>query len=242
MDDELGSIKSLEWELSLFSDEVEIVASHTDVYKAIGDVRNKQPDILFLDINMPEMDGFEVIEKLGNVKCHVVFTTAYDEHALKAFSTYAIDYLLKPVGQSDLRRSINKIKGASHGQQDIETIRKLISEMAHHEGSEVVTVGDAEGVHFIRQRDLVRCEADGNYTRLHFVDRDSLLIAKSLKHLEEKVDSKRFARIHHSHLVNLEFVKMYKRGKGGSVILQDGTVVPVARSRKHAFLDHDKDY
>jgi two-component system LytT family response regulator len=238
VDDEPRSITSLKWELQPFENEVHVVGEATSGKEAIPLIRELSPDVVFLDIEMPGMNGFELIKALQPIDFHVVFTTAYDKFAIRAFEMSALDYLLKPVTEEDLGRVINKL----HEMASMDVVHKQMEHLLNNMRLKdprfgQVVIPTLEGLEFIELTQIVRCESEANYTHIHMEDGSKHFVSKTLKHIELMLGDNGFFRIHNSHLVNIRFIKKYLKGKAGSIQLKDGTSVPVSRNKKHDFLD-----
>lgn len=237
IDDEIGSIKSLQWELNAFKDELDIVATTQSPTEGLELLKQHQPQLLFLDVEMPGMNGFELLENAGQLHCDVVFTTAYDEFAVKAFEVSALDYLLKPVSSEELARVMEKVQEKQNHDLFNQKFEFLLKHI--HRGDprfRTIVVPTMESLDFIEVDTIIRCEADSNYTRIFRTEGKTLMVSKTLKSFEKMVDGMGFFRVHNSHLVNVRFIKQFLRGEKGTLILKDGTCLPVSRSRKLEFL------
>jgi len=240
IDDEKGSIESLLWELEQFKDEVEVIASTHDPEEGLKLLTENEVDLLFLDIEMPRMNGFELIEKAGPIEAKVVFTTAYDQFAIRAFEISAMDYLLKPVDEKELERVIHK---AQKQNEELLTQRKLelLLQSVNRDdpGFKTIALPTQESLEIIEVENIISCETESNYTILYILNQAKpLLVSKTLKHIEQMVDGMGFFRIHHSHLVNVKYIKKYVRGNTGTLILKDGSSLPVSRAKKGDFLSN----
>lgn len=237
IDDEEHCIESIRLLLEKHLPQVEVVAEIDDPEKALELISTENPDIVFLDINMPGMTGFELIAKMRNIDFNIIFTTAYDEYAIKAFKVNAVDYLLKPVEAGELIEAVKKAEGKFQQEQTSRQMAGLLGRMDHLlNAKEKVSLPTAEGVAFVKVDDIIRCEADSNYTKV-ISQNQQYLVSKTLKEMEEELSKNKFFRVHHSHLINLKYIEMYHRGKGGVVVMTNGDHVDVSRSRKSAFLD-----
>jgi len=238
VDDEIGSIKSLEWELQMFKEQVEIVHTDQNPEAALEKLKELKPDILFIDIEMPKMNGFQFVEKAGKIDTHVVFCTAYDQFAVKAFKVSALDYLLKPVNEDELARVLKKISTQENQGGFQKKMDLLMENIKSKEGKfRTIVVPSMEGLEFVKVDTILRCESDSNYTKIFFENEKPILISKTLKSIEEMIENMGFFRVHHSHLINLEYVQKYVRGNAGHIIMHDGSSVPVSRSKKAEFLE-----
>ena len=236
IDDERASIDSLTWELELFKEKIEIIACSTSSVDAIEIVNRLKPDVVFLDINMPQLNGFQFLGQFSKIEFEVIFTTAYDEYAIKAFEINAIDYLLKPVDNEDLTRAINRLEtNKTPLNEKIELLLTTIS--SYDKKNKKIVLPSSDGFEFLNIKDIIRCESDSNYTRIILMDEKPMLVSKTLKLIEKLIDSSQFVRIHNSHLINVEYIKKYKKGKGGSITMINGDLVPVSRTKKDDLFD-----
>lgn len=238
IDDEVGSIKALEWELKVFQTEVEVIGTAQDPHQGLEMLRTDPPDILFLDIEMPGMNGFELLEKAAPLHCDVIFTTAYDKFAVKAFEVSAIDYLLKPVDEEELGRALQKVREKSNIGSLQQRLELLMDTLKRKDPNiRTIVVPTMESLEFLDVDEITRFEADSNYTKIHRVDSKPLLVSKTLKTLELMVEGMGFFRIHNSHLVNVKFIKKLMRGDPGTIVMKDETTLPLSRGRKGDLLD-----
>ncbi len=238
IDDEDHCIESIRLLLEKYQPQVEVIAEITNPKEAIECISSHQPDVVFLDIKMPVMTGFEIIAKIRNIDFHVIFTTAYDEYAIKAFKVNATDYLLKPVSADELINAVKKVENRLQQGFSSKQLNTLIKQMDRRLNTkEKIPLPTQQGVSFVKVDDIIRCEADGNYTKVLCTD-DKYLVCKTLKDLELLLKDNNFHRVHHSHLINLKHISMYHRGKGGFVTMSNGDHVDVSRSRRSAFLDN----
>lgn len=238
VDDEENGRIILRKLLNEFCPQVTVVGEAGNIDDGGRLVREKKPDLVFLDIKMPFGTGFDLLERLGKVDFDVVFTTAHDDYAIRAIRYAALDYLLKPIDIDELgeavRRSEEKRKEASTGEQQIEHFLELLQRKDQPPEKLALPTGD--GLSFVKVDRIIRCEADGAYTHVHLQGEKALMISKNLKGIEKLLQAHRFFRVHHSHLVNLSYVRKYIRGKGGQVEMEDGSIVDVSVRRKDAFL------
>jgi two-component system LytT family response regulator len=235
IDDEAHCSATLRYELEKMGDKVDIIGEYNDPKKALSEFNSDLVELIFLDIEMPRMNGFELLKQLPAGNWSVVFTTAYDEFALKAFQYSAIDYLLKPVSGEELERAIERfhqrqVKGVRNEQLEL-----LFSRI---EGKSInrIALPSAEGLDFVVPTDIVRCESQSNYTMVHFANKRKVLVSRTLKEIEEMLVGHGFFRVHHSHLINLNNMVRYVKGSGGYLVMDDGIEVPVSRSRKESLL------
>jgi two-component system LytT family response regulator len=238
VDDEQHSIDSLLWELEAVGDKVEIIATCTNPHDAKRQIQLMRPDLVFLDIEMPGMNGFDLLHAFDTIDFDIVFTTAYDEFALKAFEIDATDYLLKPVSEEALQRSLDKVSARRAAHQTTAHLSALFHKLKRdYPDFRKVALPTLEGLLFLNIEDITHCSSEDNYTHIYSQKGEKFLISKTLKEIETMISDSRFLRVHHSHLVNLMCIREYHKGKGGSLVLDDGTVIPVSRSRKQDLMD-----
>ena len=235
IDDEQHALEALKWELNEHCPEVEVVAATSDPMEAIRLIYALKPDLLFLDIEMPKMNGFELLQTLPEHELAIVFTTAYDEFAIKAIKVSAFDYLLKPIDSDELKATVQKFK-QQMGASATPKLEGLLHSLSHEKHKlEKIPVPHQNGTDFIDQNTILYCESSGNYTQIHVQD-TQLLISKTLKHFEQLLNPALFLRVHHSYIVNVNHVTKYIKGEGGELILSNGASIRVSRSRKESVL------
>ncbi len=228
VDDEKHSVATLSWKLEKISSEVQVIHCFTDAAKALDFLQKETIDLLFLDIEMPRLNGFELIGALPQpLPFEVVFTTAYDEFGIRAIKANALDYLLKPIQIHELKASIEKYK-AKKSNNSATSSSKI--------GPKRVALATKESIEFVSPEDIVLCSSESNYTMIYLKNGRKKLISRTLKDVEKWLDNQGFYRAHNSHLVNLRHVKEYIRSDGGYLLLTNGQNVPVARNRKEELL------
>ncbi len=236
VDDESKAIQSLSWELGNFSDDIKIIKTFTNPEEAIIYLTKNRPDCLFLDIQMPTMDGFSFLDKLTHKEFAIVITTAYNEYAIKALKHEAIDYLVKPIDSDDLEKTIEKIKKfQKKNNQHIEVEEMLLSFNAQLVQKKIIINTDGKLL-FLLPEEIIYVESDGNYSTLNLENNQRLVITKKLKEVDKLLPSNSFFRIHNSYIVNLNKIKEYIKNDG-YVVLQTNQKIPVARQRKSDFLE-----
>ncbi len=235
IDDEAKGRMALTQKLHDYCKEVRTVGEAENGKAGIKLIEKTKPDIVFLDIEMPRMDGFEMLHRLPEKNFHLIFTTAYDQYAIKAIKYAAFDYLLKPVDIEELKLAISKISTYQHAH----TEKKLELLDQNFYGKNVfnkIAISTLDGLLFFEIKDIVHLEANSNYTTLYFVSGSKLVASKTLKDFEELLPADIFFRVHHSHLINLNYIKRYIKGDGGQIELQNGNYVDVSRRKKEEFL------
>ncbi|MDL5513446.1 LytTR family DNA-binding domain-containing protein [Arenibacter sp. M-2] len=236
VDDEIKALQSLSWELTNFSDEIKVVASFTDPFEALKYLEQYPPDCLFLDIEMPTMDGFQFIQKLQNKEFPVVITTAYNQYAIKALKNEAIDYLLKPIDTDDLNATIAKIKKFNSKNYTAEKLEKILLKFNSDSLQKKITINTDGKLLFLESDEILFAESDGNYSTLFLSDGQKILLTKKLKEVNQILPKDTFFRIHNSFIINLNKIKEFLK-TDGYVILQSNHKIPVSRQKKSDFLD-----
>jgi len=236
VDDELTAIKSLKWEIENFCTGIEVVDCFTSPIEAISAINYIKPDCVFLDIEMPEMDGFQLLNELKYKDFDLIITTAYDSYALKAFKENAIDYLLKPVDSDDLIKAVSKVKANKNKNVLGRELQGVLQNLSLKKTTHKIAIPLAGKTLFVYPDDIIYCKSDGNYTTIYFKDTSKEMLSKKIKEVEEFMHNAVFFRIHNSYLVNINYIKEYIKNDGQYVVLENGTTIPVARSKKNTLL------
>ncbi|WP_372793485.1 LytR/AlgR family response regulator transcription factor [Lutibacter sp.] len=230
VDDENDALEALEWKLNNYIDNVQVTTCNSPV-KAINIINELKPDVVFLDIQMPEMDGFTMIERLEYRDFNLIFTTAHDEFALKAIKVSAIDYLLKPVDKDELLASMEKIKKSKKGDL-LENKLKLLLNNLSENGSDKINISADGKVYLLDKEDVVMLKSDKSYTTIFLKSEQQIVVSKTLKEVEKKFQFPEFFRVHNSYLINLNHIKEYLKGLGGELIMTNGLTASISRNRK----------
>lgn len=231
VDDNPHAIQILRDDLARMFPEVEIVGEADGVVQGAKMLRQAQPDLLLLDIQMGDGTGFDLLEILPDLKAQVIFTTAHDEHAIRAFRFAAVDYLLKPIDPEELRQAVDRAKKLLNlaKSQATHTHLPLLKEhFQQREPPKTIALHTSEKIHVARLKDILRMEADGNYTEVHFTNGQKLLLTKTLKEFAQLLEDTGFLRAHQSHLVNFDHIREFIKTDGGYIVMADGAKVPVA--------------
>jgi two-component system, LytTR family, response regulator len=240
VEDEKNSQELLKELVTEYCDGVEVVAIAGNVAEALAAIETEKPDLLFLDIELPDGDGFQVLEKSPALTFDVIFTTAYDQYAMRAFKFAATDYLLKPVDIEELEQATARVveKRKEADQPDNENLQALIQNIRqiNQKPFKRIVLPTSNGFTVVNPEDIIRCESDRNYTFIFLKDGRRILVSRTIKEYDEMLSEHNFFRIHQSHLINLAFLKNYVRGRGGYVELTDGTNIDVSARRKSEFL------
>lgn len=249
IDDEQGAREVLSMLLRDYCPHVHVVAVASSVETGVQAIQEHEPDMVFLDIEMPFGSGFELLDQLQYWQCSIVFTTAYEQYAIRAFKVSATDYLLKPIDIDDLLRAVRRVEekmevresvSASVLQLEQETKEKmelLLRTLTSTASLEKMALPTSNGMEFVEIGTVVRCEGVINYTHIYFLEREPLLITRTLKEFEQLLESRNFFRAHNSHLINLQYVVRYTRSNGGQVVMADGKTVDISRRRRDEFLE-----
>ncbi len=237
IDDEDRARKSIAGILKLSNNNVQLVAEADGVKSGIAAIKEHNPDLVLLDINMSDGTGFDLLKKLENITFKVIFITAYEEFAIKAFEFSAIDYILKPVDPAKLIDALHRANQLIE-QENINL--KLNALFANLEGSATdgkkLILKTAENIYVVNTSDIIRCESDSGYTNFFLVDGKKILVSRNLKDYEDMLNGMGYYRIHQSHLINLKYIDHYSKTEGGAVIMKDNSIIPVARRKKDNFL------
>jgi two-component system LytT family response regulator len=234
VDDEEKSRQTLKGLIGRYCPEVNVIAEAGSVEEAKQVLTAHSPDLVFLDIRLPDGTGCDLLEELPGRNFDVIFTTAHDEYSLKAFQYAALHYLLKPVSYIQLREAIARMKPPANGGHD-ERYRVMQEQMREERKSIVLT--SLEGFSVVQIDNIIRLEADSNYTRIFLAKEKPFIASRNLSHFEDLLSDAGFVRIHNKHLVNVKHVKAYHRGRGGYVEMSDGTQVEVSVRKKDEFLE-----
>lgn len=244
IDDEQRGINALQKLLEVHCPDVSIVATCNEADRATDVLRSTQPDLVFLDIAMPEKTGFELLKEFGPVDFETIFVTAHNQFALQAFHFSAIDYLLKPVDSDLLKDAVQRVHSRLEhktSNRNLETLifntqqNRMLPEMK-------LCIPSLKGFQVINIRDIIYCEAASNYTNFHLSDRSTICASKSIQDYEELLEDAGLLRVHKSFLVNIAHIKEYVRGEGGTVVLTNNFEVEVSRRRKEYFIGKMKEY
>lgn len=234
VDDELHCLETLQWQLTRYCPSVEVIGRYLSAQEVLTALPQQKPDVAFVDIEMPHMNAFEMLEALNRIDFQLVFTTAYDEYAVKAFKVNAVDYLLKPIDKDELIAAVQKVERNPVHKQQYQALKQFLQSQYPEDAR--ITFSTQEGLEVVAIQDIIRCQSDSNYSDILLVDGRKITISRTLKEVEEMLSMYSFFRVHHSHLVNLRHIRKYLRGDGGAIVMSDQSQVSVARSRKEQLL------
>ncbi len=236
IDDEMHCRKTLGILLKEYCPDVQVMEQCDNGEAGIEAINELKPDLVFLDIEMPRMNGFEMLEQFSEISFAVIFTTGYDQYAIKAFHFSALDYLLKPIDHEELRKAVLKVsRQVLHPlPQQLEILLQKI----HHQPSGInkIALPTMEGLQMVPVDSIISCASDRNYTAVLLKSKQKIIVSKILKDIEEMLEEHSFLRVHHSYIVNLNEISKYVKGEGGYLVMSDGSSVDVSRSRKEILL------
>jgi two-component system LytT family response regulator len=237
IDDERHSVETLRWKLNRFCPEVRLVECFTDPVKALEFLRDNPLELVFLDIAMPRLTGFDLLKQLGEIPFEVIFTTAYDDYGIQAIKYSALDYLLKPVAAEELKQAVEKFKEKRGREGKSQQWELLFQHLRDTSGAtRKIALPSREKIEFVDPAEIILCSSDSNYTQVFLADGGKRLLSRTLKEFEELLTPFHFFRAHHSHLINLQQIREFVKADGGYLVMSNGMKVPVSRSRKEELL------
>ncbi|HTB05795.1 MAG TPA: LytTR family DNA-binding domain-containing protein [Bacteroidia bacterium] len=237
VDDEVSGAGALNLLIGKYCPEVKVLAVVHSANEAEKKINALSPNLVFLDVEMPHADGFQLLKRFKELNFDVIFTTAYNEYALKAIKHNALDYLLKPIDIDELKAAVKKCEEKqSKGQTDFSKVQNLLTSLAQTQKVQKLPIPTPEEIVYVDIDDIVRCEADSNYTSIFLKDKRKITSSKTLKDYEQMLSDHPFFRIHKTHLINLSCVARYIKGDGGYVVMQDGVSLEVSRQKKAELL------
>jgi two-component system LytT family response regulator len=236
VDDEPYSCETLTTLLDKYCPTVKVIDVCYSAETALRSIPKNAPDVVFLDVEMPGMNGFELLEELNEINFQLVFTTSYDQYAIKAIRFSALDYLLKPVDREELQKAVEKVsqKLKTTLPQQLEILLNKLHKTSS--STQKVALPTMEGLQLIAIDSIIYCASESNYTRIYLKQKEKIIVSRTLKDIEQMLDEYSFIRVHHSYLINLPEVEKYIKGEGGYLIMSDGSTVDVSRSRKEILM------
>lgn len=236
IDDEPYCCESLSILLEEYCPEVSITGIFHNGGDALTGIRKNAPDLIFLDVEMPKMNGFDMLKQLPSVNFEIIFTTSYDQYAVKAIRFSAIDYLLKPIDTDELQNAVQKVIRRSH--KPIAEQLEILLQKIQKPSAPIsrIALPTMEGLQMIAVDTIISCESDSNYTTLHLKNKKKMVVCRNLKDMEELLEEHSFARVHRCYLVNLNEVEKFVKGEGGYLIMSDGSSIDVSRTKKEFLL------
>lgn len=237
VDDEIDSLRVLERLLETYCPQVSVVGKADGVESAVQVIRTTTPDLVFLDIEMTQGNAFDLLSRLRPVNFRVIFVTAFGEYAIRAFKYSALDYLLKPVDIDDLCNAVERAAETLQEKNILDQMKIFQENISNFQlYQQKLAVPIATGLMFVVIKDIIRFEAKGSYTAIHLQGKEQILTTRNIKEYETMVPESIFFRIHNSHIINLHQIRKYHKGRGGSVVMEDGTSIDVASRRREEFI------
>lgn len=217
---------------------LQIVGEAISVNDGIEKIKALKPDLVFLDVSMPDGTGFDLLEKVQGQKFELIFATASDQYAIKAIKYSACDYLLKPIDIEELKSAIDKVISKKNESPNMDNLNFLIQHLKKSDDNfQKITLPTGNAYEIVAIKDIIRCEADASYTTFYLVDKRKILVSLGLKHYEELLPTNDFIRVHHQHLINMNHVIRYLKEDGGYAIMVDGSKIELSRRKKDHFLE-----
>lgn len=218
--------------------ELNVIGLAKNVTEGVEMVKSLGPELVFLDISMPDGSGFDLLEKVHGQKFELIFATASDQHAIRAIKYSACDYLLKPIDIEELKLAVDKVVNKKKAIPNMENLQFLIQHLKRaDENFQKITLPTGNAYEIVNVKDIIRCEADGSYTNFYLNDKRKLMISAGLKHYEELLPESDFIRVHHHHLINMNHVVRFLKEDGGYAVMSDGSRIEISRRKKEAFME-----
>ncbi len=238
VDDEVSGRETLSHYIQKYCMNVEVVGVADSVKSGLEVIEKCRPDILFLDVEMPYGNAFDLLEQVKEITFETVFVTAFSNYAMKALNCSAAYYILKPIDIDELVAAVEKIKGQKEKSKEFIHTKILIENInILNKQLQKIVLPTMEGFEVVQVKDIIRCQANDNFTDIILAEGKKMLICRTLKHFEGLLEDYDFMRVHKSHLINFQFIKKYKKGKGGQVVMSDGSEIDVSPAKKQDFLD-----
>lgn len=232
LDDEASGSSLLQYKLQGFASIISVAKIFNDPLIALQEIHELKPDVLFLDVEMPAMNGFQFLEQISYFSFEVIFVTAYNIYTLDALRAGALDYLLKPVDPDELGKALNKLKAKMLSKANLD------SNAAKDQNDDArIVLHTAEGIYFVKRQELIKIEAMSNYSIFYLANRSKIIVSRTLKEYEALLDGPQFIRVNRGVIINLTYVLRYKKGDGGTLELIDGSEIEVSSSRKALLLE-----
>lgn len=217
---------------------LQVVGEANNVKDGVEKIKSLKPDLVFLDVSMPDGTGFDLLEQVQGQKFDLIFATASDQHAIKAIKYSACDYLLKPIDIDELKIAIDKVLEKKTGTPNMDNLNFLIQQLKKADDNfQKITLPTGNAYEIVAIKDIVRCEADASYTTFYLLDKRKIMVSFGLKHYEELLPSNEFIRVHHQHLINMNHVVRYLKEDGGYAVMVDGSKIELSRRKKDHFLE-----
>ncbi|MBS1750907.1 MAG: response regulator transcription factor [Bacteroidetes bacterium] len=237
IDDEKHCSDNLQWQLRQYCPEIKVAGVCKSPDQGLNEISKQQPQLVFLDVEMPGMSGFEMLEQLTDINFDIIFTTAFNQYAIRAIKFGALDYLVKPIDKDELRAAVDKVLKHTNN----ESLKQLTALLTHIRKSndlsfQKIALPTIHGYELVPLNNVMYCESKSNYTNIHLNNGQQILISRTLKDIEELLNTHPFFRLHNSFLVNLQYAIRYIRGEGGFLVLNNDITIPVSRNKKEELL------
>jgi two-component system, LytTR family, response regulator len=239
VDDEKSSAQVLEQLIEHHLPQLNVLAICEKAETAIEQINLLIPDLVFMDIELPTMSGFDILEKVKSIQFDVIFTTAHSQYGIKAIQYSAIDYLLKPISHEELSNAVRRVEEHRSTSQPLDKIKLLLDNLQQLQNNEAynrIAVPTGEGLKFINASDIIRCMSNNNYTTIYTILPEKILVSKTLKEIETLLQGQNFCRVHNSHLINLSHISKFLKGSVNSLIMADNSEVEVSRRKKEELI------
>ena len=235
VDDEENNRENLNSLIQEYCKDVEVVGFADSVDTAFKLIRSQDPDLVFLDIKMPKKDGFKLLESLNEINFEVIIVTAYNQYAIKAIKFCAVDYLLKPIDIVELTNAVENVSQRINQKLENDRLRQLTN-FFNNNAPRKIGLASQQRVDFVEISEICRCESDDNYTHFFLDNGKKMTVSKTLKEFEELLVDYGFIRVHQSHLVNSSHIKSYQKSDGGNIIMNDGSVISISRTKRNEII------
>ncbi|WP_203255849.1 LytR/AlgR family response regulator transcription factor [Hyunsoonleella ulvae] len=237
IDDQFDGREALRLQLEKYCPEVNVLGTCENIQEGMKAIQLHRPDLVFLDIQMPNGSGFDLLVQIKEIDFEIIFVTAYSQYAIQAIKFSALDYLLKPIESTELIQAISKVKERKDHKNLIYKYDAMLKNMRSAPGKiERLAISDMEGILMLDTAKIIYCAAEGSYSRIYLTGNKTHLFSKKLKEFEIMLGESGFCRVHHASLINIKHVNQYVKGEGGYVILTEGHHVNISRRRREAFL------
>lgn len=239
VDDEITSSQVLDKLLQHYLPQLKVVAICSKPSDALLKISTLNPDLVFMDIELPGMTGFDILEKIQNIHFDVIFTTAHSQYGIRAIQYSAIDYLLKPINTDELIQAVQRVRDHKSVTQPLEKVKILLENIQLLNNNDTfnrIALPTSEGLKFVNASEIIRCMSSNNYTHIYLNGGDKILVSKTLKEVESILQANRFCRVHNSHLVNVNYISKFLKGEVNIVVMTDDTEVEVSRRKKEELI------
>jgi two-component system LytT family response regulator len=237
IDDEALARETISEMLSVYCDDIQVVGQAEGVKEGVDVINNTDPDLLLLDIQLTDGTGFDLLKSIHDPSFRVIFITAYEDYALRAFKFSALDYLLKPIDPNELIESVDRMRSSMKDADMNLKLKALFSNIdTFSREDKKIVLKTANNVHIVNLTDIIRCQSDKNYTHFYIANHESVVVSRTLKDYESILSGYKFFRAHQSHLINLSHIKRYEKSDGGYLVMSDDSVVPVSFRKKEELM------